>query len=68
MPPSVLLQFQVKGSYRLRDVLLYLAWILDRSRLAPGPVDLVEDVRKALEDDAEEVPAVAAMDGTSFLL
>ena len=28
VPPSVFLQFQVKGSYRLRDVLLYLAWFL----------------------------------------
>ncbi|MCP4242166.1 MAG: hypothetical protein GY772_16545 [bacterium] len=32
VPAGVLLQFQEKGSYRLRDVLEYLEWILDRSR------------------------------------
>ena len=32
-PPGVLLQFQEKGSYRLEDVLEYLEWIVDRSRL-----------------------------------
>ena len=38
VPPGVLLQFQEKGSYRLPDVLTYLSWILDRSRLQPpGP-------------------------------
>ena len=35
VPPSVLLQFQEKGSYRLADVLAYLSWILDRSRMRP---------------------------------
>ena len=35
-PPGVLLQFQEKGSYRLEDVLEYLEWIADRTRVA-GP-------------------------------
>ena len=30
--PGVLLQFQERGSYRLPDVLAYIAWILDHSR------------------------------------
>ena len=37
----MLLQFQEKGSYRLDDVLEYMEWILDRSRLPdslPAPV------------------------------
>ena len=33
VPPGVLLQFQEKGSYRLPDVLEYLEWVLDRSRV-----------------------------------
>jgi hypothetical protein len=39
VPREVLLQFQEKGSYRLTDVLAYVSWILDRSRvsLAGGP-------------------------------
>ena len=37
VPPGVLLQFQEKGSYRLEDVLEYLEWILDRSRLVDPP-------------------------------
>ena len=32
VPEGVLLQFQEKGSYRLADCLVYLEWILDRSR------------------------------------
>ena len=35
-PEGVLLQFQERGSYRLRDVLEYLDWILDRSRIPGG--------------------------------
>lgn len=34
VPEGVLLQFQVKGSYRLQDVSDYLEWIIDRSRIA----------------------------------
>ena len=37
VPPGVLLQFQEKGSYRLEDVLEYMEWILDRSRLVDPP-------------------------------
>lgn len=33
VPPGVLLQFQEKGSYSLEDVVEYLTWILDRSRV-----------------------------------
>ena len=32
VPPGALLQFQVRGSYRLENVLEYIEWILDRSR------------------------------------
>ena len=34
VPPGALLQFQVRGSYRLPDVLEYIEWILDRSRMS----------------------------------
>ncbi len=33
VPAGVLLQFQEHGSYRLKDVLTYPEWILDRSRM-----------------------------------
>ena len=35
VPDGVLLQFQERGSYRLPDVLAYISWILDRSRIGP---------------------------------
>ena len=44
VPPGVLLQFQVKGSYRQPDVLEYMEWILDRSRMrAPCHVEAIMD-------------------------
>ena len=39
VPDGVLMQFQEKGSYRLHDVLAYLEWILDRSRLGGVEAD-----------------------------
>ena len=40
VPAGVVLQLQEKGSYRLEDVLEYMEWVLDRSRIAMGAVDV----------------------------
>jgi hypothetical protein len=42
-PPGVLLQFQEKGSYRLADVLEYMEWILDRSRMGAAEDEVLHD-------------------------
>ena len=65
VPPGVLLQFQDRGSYRLPDVLHYMEWILDRSRIPRGlpPASshaAIEDI--VPESDANPREAVAAGD------
>ncbi len=73
VPPSVLLQFQEKGSYRLADCATYLAWILDRSRLRgpaasghEGGADAASsqegDAGAALVDDARPAEDTAVLE------
>ena len=56
VPPGVLLQFQEKGSYRLEDVLEYLDWILDRSRLAPSEDKDASEMAKASSQAKDALP------------